>query len=84
MAMNQATERYSLSLFTFASLNNQKPYYDFCNFHALALLTYSLTYHELEPLYSELTKFSKICKQLDPKAVVQNGYTKQVLGYILN
>lgn len=91
IAMNQGSERYSMSFFTFQPPHLQKPYYEICNFLARTFAKLfsarphwgkynPLTYHELEPLYPRLNDFRDICKAHDPDGVFQNAYTKRVLG----
>jgi hypothetical protein len=91
LAMNEGSEQYSISLFTFEPEHRRSAYYTACGLLAKAFARLfsarphwgkynPLTVADIEPLYPGLARFREISLAHDPTGVFQNAHVKMVLG----
>jgi L-gulonolactone oxidase len=90
MTAGAAEDHYSISFFSYSV--DQESFAVAAEFLALAInLLYEgrphwgkffpLHYEDVAQFYPRLAEFREVCRQVDPKGVFQNRFTRQVLGF---
>lgn len=84
--------RYAIGFFTYQKEEDRGAYYDFTKTMAIVLSKlyetrihwgkhFPLEHKDIVGLYPDMEKFKNICREVDPKGVFQNDFTKRVFGF---